>query len=77
MLQMDLVLIMLCDSPIFSVMCFCHTLIDWAAVSHANCLPLDECLYVCFESFIKKKGRSDVLKNGARGKKKSFACYSF
>lgn len=77
MLQMDLVLLMLCDSPIFSGMCFCHTLIDWADVSHANRLPLDECLYVCFESFIKKPS-SAVLENRPREtKKNSFAHYSF
>lgn len=69
MLQMDLVLLMLCDSPIFSGMCFCHTLIDWADVSHANRLPLDECLYVCFESFIKKPTVQLFLKIGP-GKQK-------
>lgn len=65
---------MLRDSPVFSGVCFCHTLIDWADVSHANRLPPDECLYVCFESFIKKHS-SAVLENGARGKKtKKFLC---
>lgn len=74
MLQMDLVLIMLCDSPIFSVMCFCHTLIDWAAVSHANCLPLDECLYVCFESFIKKKKKAVQMFSKMGPEEKQILC---
>lgn len=56
MLQMDLVLLMLCDSPVFS-MCFCHTLIGWADVSHANCLPPGERFYVRSGNVIKKKKR--------------------
>lgn len=69
MLQMGLVLLVLCDSPAFSGMCFCHTLIDWADVSHADHLPLDECLYVCFESFIKKNPVHLFLKMGPEKEK--------
>lgn len=69
MLQMDLVLLMLCDSPVFS-MCFCHTLIGWADVSHANCLPPGERFYVRSGNVIKKKKElkttcsSAALENG-------------
>lgn len=80
MLQMDLVLLTLCDSPVFGV-CFCHTLIGWADVSHANCLPPEERFYVCSGNIIKRiiiiKNNMQLTSSGKWTPTKKYPLYVF